>query len=943
MIDVTPGSWLWSEEHQQLCRVVESQSLWGNQFCRVWLPTQEAIVRIPAEKLQPLNESALSNPAQLTYIAAAARIADALTQDVLLAPIESSVIPLPHQIKALSKAVSSDRVRYLLADEVGLGKTIEAGLIVRELKLRGLARRILVIAPKGLVTQWVSEMKLHSNETFHLLLPEDLKTIQRLTNGSVADGIPSTQVQGQNPWKMFAQVVCPMDSVKPLDKRRGWTREQIATFNQERFGDLVSAGWDLVVIDEAHRLGGSSDHVARYKLGQGLAEASPYLLLLSATPHQGKTDAFYRLIALLDAEAFPTIASVKRERVQPYVIRTAKRRAIAADGNPLFKPRHTQLVPVSWQLRHREQKNLYEAVTEYVREGYNQAIKQKKSYVGFLMILMQRLVTSSTRAIRTTLEKRLEILREPEEQLSLFPTFSEDDWTELDGQEQIETLLTTRLKALKNERKEVELLLEAAKRTEALGPDAKAETLLEWVYRLQQEETDPNLKVLIFTEFVPTQEMLREFLSDRGISVVCLNGSMSLEERKQVQAAFAGEIRVLISTDAGGEGLNLQFCHVAINYDIPWNPMRLGQRIGRVDRIGQTYTVRALNFLFEETIEYRVREVLEEKLSIILKEFGIDKTGDVLDSAQASELFDELYIETLLNPQNLNTKVESVVSQVQEQVKVSQESAALYSTEEPLDPLAAQQLIEHPINHWVERMTISYLESHGGEAIQIDKIWKLSFPTGEQIHQATFSAQDAGVVSKAQHLTLEDSRIRGLATRLPQFVEGRPIPCIQLPALSTDIRGIWSLWRIAIVAADWNQHRVVPLFIDERKRVFLPTARHIWDQLIATTPAIYNHLYAESAVQIFQQAWEAAIACGQPLYEELVQQHQKYLTQEKEKGEHAFAARRGAIARIGLPQVREHRLALLNREEQVWREQLKASLLSTPELVPLLLVQIGNG
>jgi len=942
-MDAIPGSWLWSEEHQQLCQVIETQSLWGKQLCRIWLPIKEAIVRVPAEKLRPLDESALTQPAYLTYIAAAARIAAALTQDVLLAPIESSVIPLPHQIKALSKAVSGDRIRYLLADEVGLGKTIEAGLILRELKLRGLARRILVVVPKGLVTQWVSEMKLHFNETFHLLLPEDLKTMKRLTNESYSDGTTSTVGQGQNPWTLFDQVVCPMDSVKPLANRRGWTREQLATFNQERFGDLISAGWDLVVIDEAHRLGGSSDQVARYKLGQGLAEASPYLLLLSATPHQGKTDAFYRLIALLDAEAFPTIASVKRERVQPYVIRTEKRRAIAADGNPLFKPRHTQLIPVSWELRHREQKNLYEAVTEYVCEGYNQALKQKKSYVGFLMILMQRLVTSSTRAIRTTLERRLEILREPEEQLSLFPSFSEEDWTELDGQEQIEALLITRLKALKNERKEVELLLEAAKRTEALGPDAKAETLLDWIYRLQQEEADPNLKVLIFTEFVPTQDMLREFLSDRGISVVCLNGSMNLEERKQVQAAFASEIRVLISTDAGGEGLNLQFCHVVINYDIPWNPMRLEQRIGRVDRIGQTYTVQALNFLFEETVEFRVREVLEEKLNIILQEFGVDKTGDVLDSAQAGELFDDLYIEALLDPEQLNTKVDSVVSQVKEQVKVARENAAFYSAEEPLDPAAAQQLMEHPINHWVERMTISYLESHGGEAIQTGKTWNLSFPTGDQIHQATFSSQVAEAGSTVQHLTLEDPRIRGLTTRLPQFVEGQPIPCIQLPDLSTEIRGIWSLWRIVISTADWNQQRVMPLFLNEQQRVFLPTARHIWEQLLTTPPAIDDHLYAKFAVQAYQQAWETAIAQGQPLYEELVRQHQTYLIQEKEKYNHAFAARRGAIARIGLPQVREHRLALLNQEEKVWREQLKQASQSTPELVPLLLVRIGDG
>src|SRR5690606_17003954 len=142
--------------------------------------------------------------------------------------------------------------------------------------------------------------------------------------------------------------------------------------------------------------------------------------------------------------------------------------------------------------------------------------------------------------------------------------------------------------------------------------------------------------------------MLKEFLEARGISVVTLNGSMGMEERKKAQDDFRDSHRILISTDAGGEGLNLQFAHVVINYDIPWNPMRLEQRIGRVDRIGQPKVVRAVNFVFEDTVEHRVREVLEEKLSVIFKEFGIDKTGDVLDSAQAGELFEDVFTSAIL-------------------------------------------------------------------------------------------------------------------------------------------------------------------------------------------------------------------------------------------------------------------------------------------------------
>ena len=293
------------------------------------------------------------------------------------------------------------------------------------------------------------------------------------------------------------------------------------------------------------------------------------------------------------------------------------------------------------------------------------------------MILMQRLVTSSTRAIRVTLERRLDVLTAPGEQLLLFPELTEEEWVDLDGQEQIDTLFTSRLSALKNERAEVELLLDAARWTERAGADAKAEALLDWIYRLQQDEGDPDLKILVFTEFVSTQDMLRDFLADRGFSVVCLNGSMGLEERETVQRSFAGTTRFLVSTDAGGEGLNLQFCHAVINYDIPWNPMKLEQRIGRVDRIGQEHAVRALNFMVQDTVEHRVREVLEEKLAIILEEFGVDKTDDILDSAQAGKMFDDLYVAAIVRPDSLHSKVDSVVREVEEQGQAVRNSGAV--------------------------------------------------------------------------------------------------------------------------------------------------------------------------------------------------------------------------------------------------------------------------
>ncbi|MCI2285139.1 DEAD/DEAH box helicase [Colwellia sp. MSW7] len=424
----------------------------------------------------------------ISYIAVAAKIANAQQEDILLAPIESNVIPLSHQLKALNKVMSRKQIRYLLADEVGLGKTIEAGLAMRELKLRGMAKRILVCAPKGLVSQWVSEMSTHFNENFHLLLPGEQKPVD----------------EHDNVWLRHDQVICPVDSIKPIESRKGWSLKQVHEYNKHRFDDLLAAGWDLIVIDEAHRLGGSTEFVARYKLGQGLAEAAPYLLLLSATPHQGKSDAFHRLMALLDPEVFPDIGSVTKERVQPFVVRTEKRISIDGEGKPLFKPRKTELIPVAWQQKHAIQRHLYEEVTEYIKEGYNQAKAKKQNAIGFLMILMQRLVSSSSAAIAKTLSRRLIALDTMvvEEELPL--SFA-DEWADLDGQAQLDELIVESKQALENEKAEVAHLLKLAEKCVANECDAKAEVLLDWLYKLQQEEQSPDLKMLVFTEFVPTQ------------------------------------------------------------------------------------------------------------------------------------------------------------------------------------------------------------------------------------------------------------------------------------------------------------------------------------------------------------------------------------------------------------------------------------------------------
>lgn len=955
-------AWRYSTVHNSTCKVIEEQTLWGQTVCRVWLPNQDAVVRVPRSSLRPLNAELQPEieAERISYVAAAAKVAEVLEGStssadghVLLAPMESNVIPLPHQINALSRAISGDRVRYLLADEVGLGKTIEAGLVMRELKLRGLVKRILVVVPKGIATQWVAEMQAHFSEQFQLVLGKDINTLQRLA--------PNAD-RRSTAWSMFDQVIVSLDSVKPIDKRRGWSADRVAEYNRNRFEDLITAGWDLVVVDEAHRLGGSTDQVARYKLGRGLAEAAPYVLLLSATPHQGKTDAFHRLMNLLDDEAFPDLDSVSRDRVAPYVIRTEKRKAIDADGKALFKPRRTQMAPVQWETRHHLQQVLYEAVTDYVREGYNQALREKNRHIGFLMILMQRLVVSSTRAIRTTLERRLSALKEGEQQASLrlaeIENSSEgsenfDEFYDMDGQELLDELLKSHVSALQSEGSHVETLLDAALQCEQAGSDAKAEALIQWVYKLQDEENEPDLKVLIFTEFVPTQQMLKEFLEVRGISVVTLNGSMDMEERQRAQDTFRSNARVLISTDAGGEGLNLQFCHVIINYDIPWNPMRLEQRIGRVDRIGQPKTVQAINFVFEDSVEFRVREVLEQKLSVIFDEFGIDKTGDVLDSAQAGELFENVFASAILDPDGIESSVDRTVSSLSNEIHQVRESSAIYGISEEPDTEAAERLRTHPLPHWVERMTVGYINSHGGNVTRKRSWWDLNWPDGNEQRKCVFTAREADRLTEATLLNLENNQVRGLALNLPQVAVGQPLPCVNVDGLPSNITGFWGLFEIRLQA---GVHQTVQtlripvvrrgylsVFVNEEDKLLLPTARHIWDALQSAEPRVQDTLDHDGSTIAHAKLQEAAEQAGQTLFDTLQQEHIASVAVEEKRGMVAFDSRRKAIERVGLPEVRQYRLAACDVEESEWQSELASAREIVPEIRPLLLMRIIRG
>ncbi|MEW5813672.1 MAG: helicase-related protein [Actinomycetota bacterium] len=615
------STWRWWPSGHETVRVLHESGSGPTAVAQVVVPSRGTVERLPTRSLADVGARAWSG-SELVWRAAACRAIAALAPPGAAATHQPALQPLPHQIVALERALASNPVRFLFADEVGLGKTIEAGLVLAELKARGRVRRSLVVAPKGVQLQWVAELSGLFGEAFVLVGP---------------GGVPVDS--GINPWVAFDQVVCSMDSIKPLRTRQGWGPDRIRQFNRDRSEAVVAAGWDLVIIDEAHHVGGSNEDVARHRLATGLAAASPHLLLLSATPHSGKSDSFARLLGLID-DRFVHGLPLERANVAPLVVRSDKRTTKDHRGKPLFQPRTTTLRVVPYGTRSIEQQ-LYEAVTDYVRHGYQRAQAEKRPAVGFLVLLMQRLASSSTAAVLAALRRRHGAIVEEGTQLRLFPDRAEE-WRDLTGEEQVEALNGAIGAAWGDELAEVELLVDLAQRAEAAGIDAKARSLLLLLDELAMSEADPGLKAVIFTEFTQTQEMLGGLLASAGIDTVAINGRLSIHERAAVHAEFHDRARVLVSTDAGAEGVNLQFAHVVINYDLPWSPSRIEQRIGRVDRIGQTHPVKAINLAMEQSIDARVLEVLQAKLETIEAELGANKSGDILNSAERHA--DDVYL-----------------------------------------------------------------------------------------------------------------------------------------------------------------------------------------------------------------------------------------------------------------------------------------------------------
>ncbi|MCE5190884.1 MAG: DUF3883 domain-containing protein, partial [Actinomycetia bacterium] len=590
----------------------------------------------------------------------AQRIRLAYLFDPMVAVHTSRIDPLPHQIEAVySCMLPRQPLRFLLADDPGAGKTIMAGLFIRELIIRSDLTRCLVIAPGSLVEQWQEELWDKFGLAFDIISRE---SVENSRTG--------------NPFAERDQVIARLDHLAR---------------NEELTERLATTEWDLIVVDEAHKMsahyvGDEVKYTKRYQLGQKLGGITRHLLLMTATPHSGSNEDFQLFMALLDCDRF---AGKPRRNVKPEVSdmmrRLVKENLLRFDGRPLFPERRAYTV--QYELSPQEAE-LYNQVTEYVRTEMNRVDRLRQAgqgrrgaVVGFALTTLQRRLASSPEAILRSLERRRKRLEEHLEEaekrkrrasLSAVELdwskeaaeLTEEDWENIDDlpDEELEELedrvmdevtAAQTVEELKAEIESLTRLESVARMVRHSGTDRKWERLAELLAEEQAMfwPDGSRRKLIVFTEHKDTLEYLAErirTLLGRPEEVVTIHGGMSRELRRHVQEAFTQDrhVSVLVATDAAGEGINLQRAHLMVNYDLPWNPNRIEQRFGRIHRIGQTEVCHMWNLVAKDTREGDVFRRLFEKLERMRQELK-GQVFDVLGQVFIEQPLRELIVEAI--------------------------------------------------------------------------------------------------------------------------------------------------------------------------------------------------------------------------------------------------------------------------------------------------------
>lgn len=559
------------------------------------------------------------------------------------------VDPLPHQLEAVyNYFLRLPRIRFLLADDPGAGKTVMAGLLLKELKARGLVKRVLIVTPANLTFQWQRELSDKFREKFDIIRGDVLRANY-----------------GQNPWQEKDQVITSVSWVSVMEDARE---------------SLLRSRWDLVIVDEAHKMSAPADDrkTYAYRLGEALSKMTDHYLLMTATPHKGDQDHFRRFLALLDPDVYGSIQSLQhamREHEAPFYLRRTKE-ALVTFPHPetgvvqkLFTKREVRTAAFDLD---GEELDFYDSLTRYVEDQSIAAAGEETARgraVGFTMALLQRRMASSVYAVRRSLERmrerREKILEDPEAyRRSQIDRRIPDEFDELTDEEQERILaqlegevLSADPAVLREETAQLTRLIDQARSLERRELQSKL-VKLRSVLTEHGLFTNPKMRLLVFTEHKDTLDYLvGDGRDDRplgklrewGLTVTQIHGGMKIGDRDTVgtriyaEREFKESAQVLVATEAAGEGINLQFCWLMINFDIPWNPVRLEQRVGRIHRYGQEHDCLVINFVAQNTREGRVLQKLLDRLREIRRELGTDQVFDVVGEVFPSVLLEKLF------------------------------------------------------------------------------------------------------------------------------------------------------------------------------------------------------------------------------------------------------------------------------------------------------------
>ncbi len=618
-----------------------------------------------------------------------------------------NIDPLPHQVHLVHHILASGHANWLIADDVGLGKTIETGMLLKALEQRGQADRVLLITPAGLTAQWKEE--LHNKF-----------------------GLSDFRIYGDNflieearEWGMYKHVIGSIDK-----------------FKDERHLDklLRADDWDLVIFDEAHRLsrrqyGLKFDVSHRFQLANRLRSKTRDILLLSATPHQGKPDKFQSLLMLLNPDKKEEIQtlSLNPEILSEMMIRNNKSDVTDIDGNFIFKGKTTKAIRVPHD---DSMKAFDESLQSYLRKGYLTAneMGQTGYAIGFVMTVYRKLAASSAKAINRALKNRKLRLIEAAKPYDEHDDLLEDE--RYSGElEESEVLSLKSKEFFAGELEQLDILIAESEEVLRCDPKLKqfTDTLIPSILANNRNE-----KILIFTEYRSTQAYLKHALEQSQGSgcVDLINGSMPHSERREAITRFEGEGQFLISTEAGGEGINLQDkCHIMINYDLPWNPMRLVQRIGRLYRYGQKHRVVVFNLYSPESMDDQIMELMQERIEQVVGDLSklSGEYNERLGEDIMGEFADLVDVESIL-ADAIGDGITRTRDRIEEALNKAKSSASkqreLFEFAAGYDPNEMKEELNITSEH-VQSFTLGMFNYLGVEIVgktHKDLIWQIKLP-----------------------------------------------------------------------------------------------------------------------------------------------------------------------------------------------------------------------